>query len=56
MVKEICNPFQYSCLENSRDKGTWLAIVHGLAKHQTQPQDQHGSPMYDLYCPYLKIK
>ena len=23
------NPLQYSCLENSMDKGAWLAIVRG---------------------------
>ena len=23
---------QYSCLENSMDRGTWQAIVHGVAK------------------------
>ena len=28
-------PFQYSCLENSMDRGTWLATVHGVAKSQT---------------------
>ena len=26
------NPFQYSCLENSMDRGAWQAIVHGVAK------------------------
>ena len=26
------NPLQYSCLENSIDKGAWQAIVHGAAK------------------------
>ena len=26
------NPFQYSCLENSMDRGDWLATVHGVAK------------------------
>ena len=26
------NPLQYSCLENSMDRGTWWAIVHGVAK------------------------
>ena len=26
------NPLQYSCLENSRDRGAWLATVHGVAK------------------------
>ena len=25
-------PLQYSCLENSMDKGIWQAMVHGLAK------------------------
>ena len=26
------NPLQYSCLENSKDRGGWQAIVHGVAK------------------------
>ena len=26
------NPFQYSCLENPMNRGTWWAIVHGVAK------------------------
>ena len=26
------NPLQYSCLENSIDRGTWQATVHGAAK------------------------
>ena len=25
-------PLQYSCLENSTDKGAWQALVHGVAK------------------------
>ena len=29
------NPFQYSCLENSRDGGAWRATVCGVAKSQT---------------------
>ena len=29
------NPLQYSCLENSRDRGVWQATVHGVAKSQT---------------------
>ena len=29
-------PLQYSGLENSMDRGAWWAIVHGLAKSQTQ--------------------
>ena len=26
------NPFQYSCLENSMDRGTWWAAVHGVGQ------------------------
>ena len=26
------NPLQYSCLENSMDRGAWHAIDHGVAK------------------------
>ena len=26
---------QYSCLENSMDRGTWQAIAHGITKSQT---------------------
>ena len=29
------NPFQYSCLENSIDRGACWATVHGFAKNQT---------------------
>ena len=29
------NPLQYSCLENSMDRGTWWATVHGVAKSWT---------------------
>ena len=28
-------PFQYSCLENSMDRGSWWAAVHGGAKSPT---------------------
>ena len=27
---------QYSCLENPMNKGTWPAMVHGVAKDQTR--------------------
>ena len=29
------NPFQYSCLDNSKDRGAWWATVCGVAKSQT---------------------
>ena len=28
------NSYQYSCLENSLDKGAWLARVHGVRKNR----------------------
>ena len=28
-------PLQYSCLENSMDRGAWQATVHRIAKSQT---------------------
>ena len=30
------NPFQYSCLESSTAREAWWAIVHRVAKSQTQ--------------------
>ena len=29
------NPLQYSCLENSIDRGAWQAIVYGVAELDT---------------------
>ena len=33
------NPLQYSCLENSMDRGACQAIVHEVTKSQTQLSD-----------------
>ena len=30
------NPLQYSCLENSMDRGAWQATVHRVTKSRTQ--------------------
>ena len=32
-------PLQYSCLDNSRDRGAWWATVHGVAKSWTRMSD-----------------
>ena len=32
------NPLQYSCLENSMHRGTWLATVHGVTELDTTEQ------------------
>ena len=30
------NPLQYSCLENSVDRGAWWAVVHRVAQSRTR--------------------
>ena len=35
------NPLQYSCLENSMDRGAWQAIVHVVPKSLTQLSIAH---------------
>ena len=32
-------PLQYSCLENSMDRGAWKAAVHGVAEGSTRLSD-----------------
>ena len=32
--EENGNPLQYSCLENSMNRGAWWATVHGVTKSQ----------------------
>ena len=39
MEKGIATHFQYSCLENSMDKGAWWATVHGVTKSQREVSD-----------------
>ena len=34
-------PLQYSCLENSMNRGAWRATVHGVTKSQTGLNTQH---------------
>ena len=33
------NALQYSCLENSMDRGAWWAAVHGVTKSRTRMSD-----------------
>ena len=40
------NPLQYSCLENSVDRGAWQATVHGIAKSCTRLSDLTPSLFY----------
>ena len=42
------NSLQYSCLENSMDRGAWGATVHGVAKSWPQLNDyaQHSKAQH----------
>ena len=35
------NPLQYSCLENSMDRGAWWATVHGVTKESDMTEHAH---------------
>ena len=39
LEKRNSTPLQYSCLENSVDRGAWQATVHGISKSWTQLND-----------------
>ena len=43
------NPFQYSCLENSMDRGAWRGTVHGVAKSRTGLSTVHGTGTQNTY-------
>ena len=47
------NPLQYSCLENSMERGAWWATVHGVTKSQT-PLSMHTG-MYFCHLNYDKM-
>ena len=41
LEKEMANSLQYSCLEDSMDRGAWQAIVHEVAESWTWLRDKH---------------
>ena len=48
------NPFQYSCLENSMDRGAWWATVHGCHKESDtteQVKHHHHRRVYEGLIP-----
>ena len=50
------NLFQYYCLENPKDRGAWLAIVHGVAKRVGHDwSDWAQAHMYTYICVCLGL-
>ena len=50
------NPFQYSCLENSMDRGAWWAIVHGVTKELDLTEQQTLSRVMKIYDTIATLK
>ena len=48
-------PLQYSCLENSMDRGAWWATVHGIAKSQTCKSSFHFHSETNFVGLFFKI-
>ena len=48
-------PLQYSCLENSVDRGDWSATVHGVAKSWTWLSYYHYPWVQYTVCPCLCV-
>ena len=43
------NPLQYSCLENSMDRGAWQTTVHGVAESDTTKTTEHAHRYSGLF-------
>ena len=42
---------QYSCLENSMDRGTWQATVHGVSEESDMTEHTHTPGLASLSSP-----
>ena len=44
------SPLQYSCLENTLDRGPWWAMVHRVTKNQTRLKQlsMHACPLLSI--------
>ena len=48
LEKENGNPLQFSCLENSLDRGAWPTAVHRVAKSCTRLSNYHISLVSEI--------
>ena len=49
------NPFQYSCLENSMDRGAWQVKVYGIAKSRRDTTERVTLSLSYFACVGFKI-
>ena len=54
-LERKCNSLQYSCLGNPKDRGSWGATVHGVAKESrhnlvTKQQQMRHTTQHDHVC------
>ena len=49
------NPLQYSCLENSMDRGPWRATVCEVAKSRTQLSEHTYTNRVDIYFSPIEV-
>ena len=49
------NQLQYSCLENSMDRGVWQATVHGVAKSRTQLSTHTCAKKSSSFYPFITM-
>ena len=47
------NPLQYSCLENSMDRGVWRPTVRGVAESDTNEQLTFWRGHFSLFGPQI---
>ena len=49
------NPHQYSCLENSMDRGDWQATVYSIPKSQTRQKQlsMHVKQYHTIRCLFI---
>ena len=49
------NPLQYSCLENSMDRGAWWATVHGVAKTEQLHFSFTFHLFTQMFCKHFRL-
>ena len=49
------NPLQYSCLENSMDRGAWWNAAHGVTKNRIQLSDELTPSLFSFSHVFISL-